>query len=174
MFTAGTTGALILTYCIYYDMKRRTDPEYKRKVHERRCQSKQNKLRYFDADSDDYADSEMEDFDINDLDIQFSSVNLFNTIDQNDQFSTGGNVAEGLCYLANAILMCTQPEPMAQRLHESLPKSLLMPLMHQLSEVQIMDNDNDSSSVHSNTSVIKLESLWTALDSDLSAAFSVV
>lgn len=159
MFTAGTTGALILTYCIYYDMKRRTDPEYKRKVHERRCQSKQNKLRYFDADSDDYADSEMEDFDINDLDIQFSSVNLFNTIDQNDQFSTGGNVAEGLCYLANAILMCTQPEPMAQRLHESLPKSLLMPLMHQLSEVQIMDNDNDSSSVHCNTSVIKLESL---------------
>lgn len=160
MFTAGTTGALIVTYCIYYDMKRRTDPEYKRKVHERRCQSKLNKLSYFDAEGDDDdADSDMEDFDMNDLVLQLSSVNLFNTIDLGDQFSTGGNVAEGLSYLANAILMCTQPEPMLQSLHESLPESLIMPLMHQLSGEQIMDNDNDSSSsVKSSTSLIKLQS----------------
>lgn len=145
MFTAGTTGALILTYCIYYDMKRRTDPEYKRKVHERRCQSKLDKLRYFDVEGDDDdGDSGIEDFDMNDLVIQFSSVNLFNTIDRSDQFSTSGNVDEGLSYLANAILMCTQPEPMLQ--------------MHQLSEVQIMDNDNDGSSVKSSTSLIKLQS----------------
>lgn len=33
---AGIAGTLFLSYCIYFDKKRRSDPEYKRKVRERK------------------------------------------------------------------------------------------------------------------------------------------
>lgn len=33
---AGIAGTLFLSYCIYFDKKRRNDPEYKRKVRERK------------------------------------------------------------------------------------------------------------------------------------------
>lgn len=32
---AGVAGTLFLGYCIYFDKKRRSDPEYKKKVRER-------------------------------------------------------------------------------------------------------------------------------------------
>lgn len=33
---AGVAGSLFLGYCIYFDFKRRKDPEYKKKVHDRK------------------------------------------------------------------------------------------------------------------------------------------
>lgn len=32
---AGVAGSLFLGYCLYFDFKRRKDPEYKKKVHDR-------------------------------------------------------------------------------------------------------------------------------------------
>lgn len=34
---AGVAGTLFIGYCIYFDQKRIKDPEYKRKVKERKC-----------------------------------------------------------------------------------------------------------------------------------------
>lgn len=34
---AGIAGTIFLSYCIYFDKKRRNDPEYKKKVRERKC-----------------------------------------------------------------------------------------------------------------------------------------
>lgn len=34
---AGVAGTLFLGYCIYFDNKRRSDPEYKKKVRDRKC-----------------------------------------------------------------------------------------------------------------------------------------
>lgn len=44
---AGVAGTLFLGYCIYFDRKRRADPEYKMKVHERRRRTRkyQNAVR---------------------------------------------------------------------------------------------------------------------------------
>jgi len=33
---AGVAGTLFIGYCIYFDKKRRSDPEYKKKVRERK------------------------------------------------------------------------------------------------------------------------------------------
>lgn len=33
---AGIAGTIFLSYCIYFDKKRRSDPEYKKKVRERK------------------------------------------------------------------------------------------------------------------------------------------
>lgn len=33
---AGVAGTLFLGYCIYFDKKRRSDPEYKKKIRERK------------------------------------------------------------------------------------------------------------------------------------------
>lgn len=34
---AGVLGSLFVGYCIYFDHKRRVDPEYKKKVRDRKC-----------------------------------------------------------------------------------------------------------------------------------------
>lgn len=33
---AGACGALLIAYCIYFDRKRRSDPQYKKKLRERK------------------------------------------------------------------------------------------------------------------------------------------
>ncbi len=35
---AGVAGTLFLGYCIYFDKKRRSDPDYKKKIRERKLQ----------------------------------------------------------------------------------------------------------------------------------------
>lgn len=37
---AGVAGTLFLGYCIYFDKKRRSDPEYKKKVRERKLENR--------------------------------------------------------------------------------------------------------------------------------------
>ncbi|XP_075170463.1 mitochondrial import receptor subunit TOM20 homolog [Haematobia irritans] len=39
---AGVAGTLFIGYCIYFDSKRRSDPDYKKKVRERRRKNRKN------------------------------------------------------------------------------------------------------------------------------------
>lgn len=167
--TAGTTSALILGYCLYYDQKRRSDPEYKRKVHDRRRLSELHKLRYYDIDSDDDDeddeddddDSSMDQLDINDLIMKNSLASFFSEIKLCERLIAEGSPNEGLSHLANAILMCTQPMPMIQTLRETLPKPIFLPLMRQLEELHKMETDKSSShsSSESNTSLVQLQEI---------------
>lgn len=34
---AGVCGALFVAYCVYFDRKRRSDPQFKEKLRERKC-----------------------------------------------------------------------------------------------------------------------------------------
>ncbi|KAH8396401.1 hypothetical protein KR222_009807, partial [Zaprionus bogoriensis] len=139
--TAGTAGAILLGYCIYFDWKRRSDPEYKRKVHERR-QREQDELKYCLVDDDD-DDSGMPAYDPNDY---MALKRCFvNEIKLGEQLIAQGNMSDGLSHLANAILMCAQPVPMLQSLQDSLPEPVYMPLMRKLGEMRKMERNASSS-----------------------------
>lgn len=162
--TAGAISALIISYCIYFDQKRRSDPEYKRKLHERRYQSKLHKLSYYDMHSDDEDEDEdfnMDALDVNELIMNNTSASFFSEIKQCEQFIAEGSMTEGLSHLVNAIRMCTQPMPMIQSLRECLPAPIFIPLMRQLGELHNMETGKSSSvsSSESNTSLMQLQGM---------------
>ncbi|KAM8720110.1 hypothetical protein ACLKA7_006200 [Drosophila subpalustris] len=131
--TAGTAGAIILGYCLYFDQKRRSDPEYKRKIRERR----QRDL----ATTENQAISDT-------IDQSALELSFYNEMKVGEQLISSGNIADGVTHFANAIMMCAQPLPLFQTFQESLPDFVFMPLLMKLTELQA----NRSSSKENSTS----------------------
>ncbi|KAL7742646.1 hypothetical protein ACLKA6_018716 [Drosophila palustris] len=131
--TAGTAGAIILGYCLYFDQKRRSDPEYKRKIRERR----QRDL----ATNENQAISDT-------IDQSALELSFYNEMKVGEQLISSGNIADGVTHFANAIMMCAQPLPLFQTFQESLPDFVFMPLLMKLTELQA----NRSSSKDNSTS----------------------
>ncbi|EDW06253.1 mitochondrial import receptor subunit TOM20 homolog [Drosophila mojavensis] len=126
--TAGTAGAILLGYCIYYDRKRRSDPNYKRKVHERRQK-------------------------VNTLPFAYNATHRLNLSELNDHemvqhyFQNEIKVAEdlfrqakldmGLVHLANAIMVCAQPVALLEAMKVALPERIFNMLLTKLPELQL-------------------------------------
>lgn len=146
-FTVGTAVAFILGFCIYFDQKRRSDPEYKKKVHARR-QREQDKFKYRMSSGDDM-DPNSSMLDASD----HTSLERCFLIEINlgEQLIIQGNMSEGLSHLANAIMMCAQPMPVLQALKESLPERVFMPLIIKLQELQSSGSNAMSSSNKDNS-----------------------
>ncbi|KAL1772007.1 mitochondrial import receptor subunit TOM20-like [Sigmodon hispidus] len=56
--TAGVCGALFIGYCIYFDHKRRSDPNFKNRLRERRKKQKLDKVRALLSKLPDLKDAE--------------------------------------------------------------------------------------------------------------------
>ncbi|XP_034479911.1 mitochondrial import receptor subunit TOM20 homolog [Drosophila innubila] len=139
-FTAGTAGAIILSYCIYYDQKRRSDPEYKRKVHQRRQRDINN--------DDNQATAHQNDIPLYDTsDHSALEQSFYNEMKVGEQLISNGNIADGVSHFANALMMCAQPLPLFQTFQESLPDFVFMPLLMKLTELQSNSSSNKDNSI---------------------------
>ncbi|EDV95475.1 GH17969 [Drosophila grimshawi] len=136
-FTVGTAGAFILGYCIYFDQQRRSDPDYRKKVHHRR-QCKQKELKYQTSSEELDASPDLNDSE--------TMQRFLNEIKLGEQLISQGNMADGICHLGNAIMMCDQPMKMLCTLRTSLPKDVLESLILKLGETQNMSSNTASSS----------------------------
>ncbi|EDW62533.1 mitochondrial import receptor subunit TOM20 homolog [Drosophila virilis] len=146
-FAVGTAGAFILGFCIYFDQKRRSDPEYKKKVHARR-QREQDKFKYRISSGDDIDPNSC----MLDANNHTSLERCFlNEINLGEHLLIRGNMSEGLSHLANAIMMCAQPLPVLQTLKESLPERVFMPLIIKLQELQSSGSNTMPSSNKDNS-----------------------
>ncbi|KAH8290030.1 hypothetical protein KR044_000472 [Drosophila immigrans] len=132
--TMGTAGAILLGYCIYFDQKRRADPEYKRKLHDRRLLTEQSE------DESSSAGHDHQDSDNPSIDGASDNLALErcfeNEMKMGEELICQGNIADGVTHFANAIMMCAQPIPVLQTIHESLPDFVFMPLLMKLTELQ--------------------------------------
>ncbi|XP_064547132.1 mitochondrial import receptor subunit TOM20 homolog B-like [Drosophila montana] len=146
-FTVGTASAFILGFCIYFDQKRRSDPDYKKKVHARR-QREHDKFKYRMSSGDDMDPNSS----MVDANGHTSLERCFlSEINMGEQLISQGNMSEGLSHLANAIMMCAQPMPVLQTLKESLPERVFMPLIMKLQELQSNGSNSMSSSNKDNS-----------------------
>ncbi|EDW06254.1 mitochondrial import receptor subunit TOM20 homolog B [Drosophila mojavensis] len=143
VFTVGTASAIILAYCMYYDRKRRLDPAYRRKVHERRQRDEIEMLKYRLIRDSEWA---LSDFMCDSSAYMTLERCFLDEIKVGEVLITQGNISDGLSHLANAIMMCAQPTPVLHTLKESLPDRVFMPLIMKLHELQSYEGTSTSSS----------------------------
>ncbi|XP_051503963.1 mitochondrial import receptor subunit TOM20 homolog [Myxocyprinus asiaticus] len=99
---AGVCGTLIIGYCIYFDRKRRSDPNFKTRLRERRRPQKAAQL-------PDLKDAE--------------AVQKFflDEIQLGEELLAQGDYEKGVDHLTNAIAICDQPQQLLQVLQQTLP-----------------------------------------------------
>lgn len=146
--TVGAASVLLIGYLIYFDYKRRADPHYKRKLHERRQKMKQKYPMALSSIMDDMETyeaymnrttnmAELSPFDMSDHEI---IQNFFqNEVKLSEEFFRLGNLDEGLAHMATAIMLCAQPAALMEAMKLALPNRVYNSLLNKLPQLQLMD-----------------------------------
>ncbi|XP_073995213.1 translocase of outer membrane 20 isoform X1 [Rhodnius prolixus] len=127
---AGIFGTLFVGYCVYFDRQRRKDPNFKKKLRERRkankvkCAAAKEKTKYPDLRDHEAVQ-------------QF----FIHEIQLGEELLTQGDVEGGVEHLGNAVSVCGQPNQLLQVLQQTLPPNVFHLLLERLPVVtqRIMD-----------------------------------
>ncbi|SPP79001.1 mitochondrial import receptor subunit TOM20 homolog B-like [Drosophila guanche] len=145
-FLLITTGVSLLGLCIYYDRKRLSDPQYKRKLHERRLRRVvEQKDSQISVHEQTVRQQHVQHRLQLELFIWMPAVKclahptvlkqLFHSeLELGDQLMHKGHLSKGLTHLAKAIMLCRQPAIPLHNLQATMPKALLQPLIIRVSE----------------------------------------
>ncbi|XP_077935767.1 mitochondrial import receptor subunit TOM20 homolog [Gasterosteus aculeatus] len=120
---AGLCGALLVGYCIYFDKKRRSDPDFKNRLRERRRKQKAANERSGMAKLPDLKDAE--------------AVQKFflEEIQLGEELLAQGDYEKGVDHLTNAIAVCGQPQQLLQVLQQTLPPPVFQMLLTKLPSI---------------------------------------
>ncbi|XP_071449508.1 mitochondrial import receptor subunit TOM20 homolog [Hetaerina americana] len=115
---AGVCGTLFLGYCVYFDHKRRSDPNFKRKLKNKRKQAKLNK-------GPSTVIPDLKDAD---------AVQAFflREVQLGEEELANGNVEGGVEHLCAAIAVCGQPQQLLRVLQQTLPRPIFCLLLERL------------------------------------------
>lgn len=118
---AGVAGTLFLGYCIYFDHKRRKDPDFKRKLRERRKAKKA-------ASSAGGPRTTMP----NMADHEEVQRFFLQEIQLGEALISSGDIENGVEHLANAVIVCGQPAQLLQVLQQTLPAQVFTLLINRM------------------------------------------
>ncbi|XP_056147594.1 translocase of outer mitochondrial membrane 20 [Lampris incognitus] len=120
---AGVCGAIFLGYCVYFDNKRRSDPDFKKKLRERRRKQNASKETPGLTRLPDLKDAE--------------AVQKFflEEIQLGEELLSQGDYEKGVDHLTNAIAVCGQPQQLLQVLQQTLPPPVFQMLLTKLPTV---------------------------------------
>ncbi|KAM9847781.1 translocase of outer mitochondrial membrane 20 [Aulostomus maculatus] len=120
---AGLCGALFISYCIYFDRKRRSDPQFKEKLRERRRKQKGSKGTSELTRLPDLQDAE--------------AVQKFflEEIQLGEELLLQGEFEKSVEHLTNAIAVCGQPQQLLQVLQQTLPPPVFQMLLTKLPSI---------------------------------------
>ncbi|XP_015915098.1 mitochondrial import receptor subunit TOM20 homolog [Parasteatoda tepidariorum] len=119
---AGVCGTLFIGYCLYFDRKRRNDPNFKRNLRDRRAkallmkeQSKRNKSQI----------PELRDFE---------QVQKFfiQEVQLGEELLAQGDIENGIEHLSTALAVCGEPTHLIEVLQTQLPPQIFNMLMERL------------------------------------------
>ncbi|ODM98548.1 Mitochondrial import receptor subunit TOM20 [Orchesella cincta] len=115
---AGLSGLLIVGYCIYFDQKRRNDPNFKKKLRERRKQKRLAKTT--GCNMPDLRDQE--------------AVQKFflSEVQLGEDLLSQGDVEGAVEHLGSAIAVCGHPQQLLQILQQTLPPQVFHRLLQRL------------------------------------------
>lgn len=120
---AGSVGLAFLGYCVYFDRKRRSDPDFKRKLIEKRRNQKQAAR---DKDSSKYPD----------LTDEVAVQQFFmKEIALGEQLMGLGDIDNGIEHLANAVAVTAHKENLLNVLRTTLPDPIFRLLVERLPAV---------------------------------------
>ncbi|KAK7118945.1 hypothetical protein R3I94_020955 [Phoxinus phoxinus] len=120
---AGLGAALFVGYCVYFDRKRRSDPNYQRKLRERRRKQKASQEKAGLSRLPDLKDAE--------------AVQKFflEEIQLGEELLAQGDYEKGVDHLTNAIAVCGQPQQLLQVLQQTLPPPVFQMLLTKLPSI---------------------------------------
>ncbi|XP_055907047.1 mitochondrial import receptor subunit TOM20 homolog [Eupeodes corollae] len=118
---AGVAGTLFLGYCIYFDKQRRSDPEYRKKVRERRRRQRKNGTSSKSGMPNLNDHEAIERYFLQEIQLGESLIGQ-------------GEFESGVEHLANAIVVCGQPARLLQVLQTSLPAQVFGMLILKMQE----------------------------------------
>jgi len=128
---AATAGAAIIGYCIYFDHKRRSAPDFKKKLREKRNQKKASSSSKKMANLPDPRDPQaMQKF-------------FLHEVQLGEELLSNGEEEEGISHLSNAVAVCGSPQQLLSVLQQTLPPPIFNKLVQKLSEVIILYREED-------------------------------
>ncbi|KAK0409772.1 hypothetical protein QR680_004747 [Steinernema hermaphroditum] len=122
---AGITGCAFIGYAIYFDKKRRSDPNYKQKIRENRRSkaSTGGSARPRGKVPDVNNATEMQQF-------------FLQEVQLGEELIAENQVEEGVEHLCNAIMMCGQPQQLLQIFQQTLPADHFQLIVQKLPETR--------------------------------------
>nr|XP_034996989.1 TOMM20-like protein 1 [Zootoca vivipara] len=116
---AGACGLAVLGYCLYFDHRRRSAPDFKRRLREKR-RKECEKAKEHDAELREMKDTaKLQEFFLEE--IQLGQVWL-----------ARGEHKKSIEHLANAIAVCTHPNQLMHVLKQTLPPHIFEMLLHNI------------------------------------------
>jgi len=119
---AAGAGLAFVGYCIYFDHKRRSDPNFRVKLREKRKRARQSAKEHAKSNSQipDLPDSEsMQRF-------------FLQEVQLGEELLATGDIENGVDHLSNAVAVCGQPQQLLQVLQTSLPPQVFQLLLLKL------------------------------------------
>uniref|UniRef100_A0A8C1QF52 Translocase of outer mitochondrial membrane 20 n=1 Tax=Cyprinus carpio TaxID=7962 RepID=A0A8C1QF52_CYPCA len=120
---AGVCGAIFIGYCVYFDRKRRSDPNFKTRLRERRKKQRAAQNKSGLAEVELYEDLK-----------DAAAVQKFflDEIQLGEELLAQGDYEKGVDHLTNAIAVCGQPQQLLQVLQQTLPAPVFQMLLTKL------------------------------------------
>ncbi|EFO21141.1 MAS20 protein import receptor containing protein [Loa loa] len=119
---AGIAAAAFIGYCIYFDHKRRSAPDYKQKIREQRRATAKKKQPT--SLPNPHNATEMQAF-------------FLQEVQLGEELLADGHTDEGIEHLCNAITLCGQPSQLIQIFEQTLPGEHFTLLVQKLPEAKI-------------------------------------
>uniref|UniRef100_A0A1I7XLI1 Mitochondrial import receptor subunit TOM20 homolog n=1 Tax=Heterorhabditis bacteriophora TaxID=37862 RepID=A0A1I7XLI1_HETBA len=114
LVAAGLAGAAFIGYCVYFDHKRRSDPNYKEKIRQNRREKAHSQAGASTAGARSTSIPDPTDA---------SSIQAFflQEVQLGEELLANGNVEEGAIHIANAVALCGQSQQLLQIFQQTLP-----------------------------------------------------
>nr|XP_028589477.1 TOMM20-like protein 1 [Podarcis muralis] len=116
---AGACGLAVLGYCLYFDHRRRSAPDFKRRLREKR-RKECEKAKKQDAELREMKDNaKLQEF-------------FLEEIQLGQEWLARGEHNKSIEHLANAIAVCTHPSQLMHVLKHTLPPHIFEMLLHNI------------------------------------------
>ncbi|XP_044736139.1 mitochondrial import receptor subunit TOM20 homolog [Chrysoperla carnea] len=120
---AGVCGTIFLGYCIYFDKQRRSHPDFKRKLHEKRKAKKQAANVNSGRGTNVMPDLK---------DYEAVRRYFLQEVQLGEEMLATGELEQGVEHLANAVAYCGQPHQLLQVLQQTLPPQVFHLLLQRM------------------------------------------
>jgi len=121
---AGLGTAAFVGYCIYFDSKRRSHPDFKRKLREKRKAVSKGQSKSAGPQLPDFSDQE--------------AVQRFflQEVQMGEELLATGDIQNGVEHLSLAVAVCGQPHSLLSVLQQTLPPQIYQLLLQNLDVAQ--------------------------------------
>ncbi|CAI4225191.1 unnamed protein product [Auanema sp. JU1783] len=125
---ASLAGAAFVGYCIYFDSKRRSDPEYKNKIRQKRREATRSRAGKSASGGGSVS--------FNPTDPQSLQAAFLQEVQLGEELFSSGNIEQGAAHMANAVALCGDSQHLLQILQQTMPPEHFNSILRKLPDAR--------------------------------------